>query len=97
MVQPNMSDDGEVARDLRLVGSQCGDTAQERRDLGAAAQRLGTANLENVVYAECLGKPVNAAGVTGPVVSGERVTDMLTGHIFIAVTSQPTAGTSVAP
>jgi hypothetical protein len=57
-----------------------GDATEERDDLGTAAQWLGTANLENAVFMECLGEPVDPAGVTRSVVSGQGVADLLTGR-----------------
>src|ERR1700752_4881282 len=77
---------GDVVPDDRLDVGADGDvprdTAEERDDLGAAAQRLEAAYLQYTVCAEGLGKFVEPTGVTGPVVSGEGVADVLAGDQF---------------
>ena len=69
MTDPSLSpvDGGLVADARRLLLEPAG---------------LDTAHLENTVCAECLGKPVGPAGVTGPVVPRKSVPDLLTGDQF---------------
>jgi hypothetical protein len=77
---------GDVVPDHRLDlgadGDLPGDTAEERDNLGAAAQRLEAPYLQYAVCAEGFGKFVEPAGVTGPVVACERVADVLAGDQF---------------
>jgi hypothetical protein len=74
---------GDVVPDDRLDvsadGDVAGDAAEECQDLGSAAQRFKAADLQNAVRAEGVGEIVEPPGVTLPVVSSERVPDVLAG------------------